>query len=351
MAGMGMPFRTRLGMQKLCSLRLLLIVCCVLAVSFFAAQASARQAVSPQPSRIRIAWRTLKVIQVSGNLPVYPPLAEVARIEGSVRIEFLVTVDGGTKNFTVLSGHPLLVQSALDAVRTWRFKPTIVGVSLVEVETVTSVNFYLPGNSPEQVVSELRKAVRKHPDNPDHRMKLAHGLLTVGKPDEAAVEFRQAISLRPNDAEPRFGLGDALRANGDLDSAIDEYRQGLLLKPRSKYAHFELADLLEEKGDLDAAVAEHREGLRQTPKEGHRHHNFGLLLMKKGDVDAAIEEFRLALRFGFEVASTYYELGRALEQKGDFDGALTAYQKAMKQAPQNQTFREAQDRLAHKQKP
>jgi TonB family protein len=341
---------SRLGMQKLCCLRLG-VVCAVLAAGFFFPPVSARQAVSPQASRIRIAWRTLKAIQVSGNEPVYPPLAEMAGIEGSVRIEFVVTTDGATKNFTVLSGHPLLVQSALDAVRSWRFTPTIVAGALVEVETVANLDFFLPGDSPEEFVAALRKAVGKHPDNPDHRMKLARGLLAVGKPEEAAVEFRQAISLRPKDAEPHFGLGDALRASGDLDSAIEEYRQGLLLKPRSKTAHFELAVLLEKKGDLDAAVAEHREGLRQNPKQGYRHNNFGILLMKKGDAEAAIEEFRLALRFGFNVAFAHFALGRALERKGDRDGALREYQKAVKMSPQTVEFREARDRLANRQKP
>jgi TonB family protein len=348
---MKMRFATRVRLQKSHSPRLLLFLPVVLVTSFFLSQAFARQAVSPPPARIRVAWKAQKPLQVSGDRPVYPPLAAQARIEGSVRLEFVVATDGSTKDISVLSGHPLLVGSALDSVRTWRFKQTIVNGVPVDVETSANVNFFLPGNSPAKFVAADREAVRKHPDDPNARKKLGRGLLAVGEVEEASAEFRQAVTLRPNDIEAHFGLGDALRANGNLDGAIAEYRQGLLLKPGETYAHFELAHLLEKKGDLEAAVVQHREGLRQTPKEGHRHHHFGILLKKKGDVDAAIEEFRLALHYGFDVPFAHFELGRALEQKGDLDGALKEYQKAAKNAPENHDMREARDRLLQGRKP
>ena len=76
-------------------------------------------------------------------LPVYPPLAKSARIQGHVRLEGIIARDGTIQQLRVLSGHPLLVQAALDAVRQWRYKPTHLNGEPVEVIAPIDVNFIL----------------------------------------------------------------------------------------------------------------------------------------------------------------------------------------------------------------
>ena len=76
-------------------------------------------------------------------LPVYPPLAKAARIQGLVRLEGIIARDGTIQQLRVVSGHPLLVQSALDAVRQWRYKPTHLNGDPVEVIAPIDVNFIL----------------------------------------------------------------------------------------------------------------------------------------------------------------------------------------------------------------
>ena len=75
--------------------------------------------------------------------PVYPPLAMMARIQGTVVLQAIIGTDGTVKDLKVLSGHPLLVRAALDAVKTWRYQPTLLDSEPVDVLTEVDVNFKL----------------------------------------------------------------------------------------------------------------------------------------------------------------------------------------------------------------
>ena len=77
--------------------------------------------------------------------PTYPPLARTARVQGSVVLAAVIGKDGTIQNLHVLSGHPLLTQAALDAVRQWRYRPYILNGEPVEVDTQVTVNFTLSG--------------------------------------------------------------------------------------------------------------------------------------------------------------------------------------------------------------
>jgi protein TonB len=78
--------------------------------------------------------------------PTYPPLAKQARVSGEVRLRLVVGTDGAVKEVTVVSGHPLLIQAAIDAVRQWLYRPTVVNGVPVEVLTEVAVNFTLTGS-------------------------------------------------------------------------------------------------------------------------------------------------------------------------------------------------------------
>lgn len=75
--------------------------------------------------------------------PVYPPLARQTRVQGTVRLHAIIGKDGSIRELEVVSGHPLLVQSALDAVRKWRYSPTTWNGRQVEVDTTIDVIFEL----------------------------------------------------------------------------------------------------------------------------------------------------------------------------------------------------------------
>ncbi len=77
--------------------------------------------------------------------PVYPPLARQARIQGSVELRAIISKTGTIENLVVVSGHPMLVKSAIEAVRQWRYRPYLLNNDPIEVETDVTVNFVLSG--------------------------------------------------------------------------------------------------------------------------------------------------------------------------------------------------------------
>ncbi len=74
-------------------------------------------------------------------MPVYPPVAIHARIGGRVQLHAIIGRDGAVNSLEVTSGHPLLAHAALEAVRQWRYRPTLLGGEPVEVETYITVVF------------------------------------------------------------------------------------------------------------------------------------------------------------------------------------------------------------------
>jgi protein TonB len=87
---------------------------------------------------------------MEGNLilrvqPTYPTLAKEVRVQGQVVLQAMISREGTIENLQVLSGHPMLVRAALDAVRQWRYRPYVLNGQPVEVETEVKVNFILSG--------------------------------------------------------------------------------------------------------------------------------------------------------------------------------------------------------------
>ena len=77
--------------------------------------------------------------------PEYPVIARQARIQGTIVLHALIGRDGRIEKLQVVNGHPMLVQSAIDAVSQWRYRPYILNNEPVEVETQITVNFTLAG--------------------------------------------------------------------------------------------------------------------------------------------------------------------------------------------------------------
>jgi TonB family protein len=75
--------------------------------------------------------------------PTYPALARQARIQGVVRFNAVIARDGTVQNVTVVSGHPMLVQAALETVKQWLYKPTVVNGEPVDIMTTIDVAFML----------------------------------------------------------------------------------------------------------------------------------------------------------------------------------------------------------------
>jgi protein TonB len=97
------------------------------------------------PSKISISAGVAGGLLMQKTSPVYPQIAREARVSGTVVIQATISKTGVIQNLRAVSGPTMLRQSALDAVKTWRYKPYLLDGDPVDVETTVSVTFSLGG--------------------------------------------------------------------------------------------------------------------------------------------------------------------------------------------------------------
>jgi len=73
----------------------------------------------------------------------YAPLARNSKLQGTVRLHVVLGTDGKVLQIQVVSGHPTLAQAAIDAVKKFRYKPTLLNGQPLEVDTEVDVTFWL----------------------------------------------------------------------------------------------------------------------------------------------------------------------------------------------------------------
>ena len=74
---------------------------------------------------------------------MYPPLARSARVTGVVLLQATISTEGTIKDLRVISGHTLLQEAAIEAVKQWRYKPQLLNGQPIEVITTITVNFIM----------------------------------------------------------------------------------------------------------------------------------------------------------------------------------------------------------------
>lgn len=92
---------------------------------------------------LRVSGLVVEGLLLRKTMPVYPPIGVAARAEGTVVLTATISKTGTIENLRVASGPALLQQAALDAVRTWRYRPYLLNGQPVEVETTVNVTFTL----------------------------------------------------------------------------------------------------------------------------------------------------------------------------------------------------------------
>jgi TonB family protein len=95
------------------------------------------------PARIRVGGNVQQTKLVFQSRPAYPVEAKQARIQGVVKLNATIAKDGTIQHLEVISGHPLLIPAALEAVKQWVYQPTLLNGQPVEVMTEVDVNFTL----------------------------------------------------------------------------------------------------------------------------------------------------------------------------------------------------------------
>jgi protein TonB len=103
----------------------------------------------PPPSPVK----SNRPFRVGGNVqapqlirdmqPIYPPLARQTRTQGVVILDCVIDAQGNVTQMKLVSGHPLLVPAAFDAVRQWKYRPTLLNGVPVAVEMEVTVKFMM----------------------------------------------------------------------------------------------------------------------------------------------------------------------------------------------------------------
>jgi protein TonB len=101
----------------------------------------------PDPPRrtgpIRAAELPVALVKIADAQPVYPEIARAARVDGSVILECVIDTTGRVTNIRVLTSVPLLDQAAIDAVRRWRYTPSVYHGRPVSVLMTVTMRFTL----------------------------------------------------------------------------------------------------------------------------------------------------------------------------------------------------------------
>jgi protein TonB len=94
-----------------------------------------------QPQRVAVSGGVTEGLLVFHTTPIYPPIAIAARVSGTVVLAAAISKSGLIENLRVLSGPAMLHNSAMDAVKNWRYRPYLLNGQPVEVETTINVVF------------------------------------------------------------------------------------------------------------------------------------------------------------------------------------------------------------------
>jgi periplasmic protein TonB len=114
-----------------------------IAVQTHIAPAPPRQETIAPTTRQRVSAGVQEAMLIHRVEPSYPPLSRQLHREGRVELHAIIAIDGTIQSLEVISGDPMFLQSALAAVREWRYRPTILNGQPVEVDTHITVIYTL----------------------------------------------------------------------------------------------------------------------------------------------------------------------------------------------------------------
>jgi protein TonB len=92
---------------------------------------------------VRVSGMVVEGMLIEKRMPVYPVIAKATGTQGTVVLQATISRTGTIENLRVASGPAMLQQTAMDAVKTWRYRPYLLNGEPVEVETTVNVVFKL----------------------------------------------------------------------------------------------------------------------------------------------------------------------------------------------------------------
>ncbi len=292
--------------------------------------------------------------------PVFPPIAKAARASGEVKVEVTIDKAGKVISARVLSGHPLLRDSALAAARQWEFKPTMASGRPAKVSGILTFNFVLDDDKKSE------NEGRENPDPSQAHLDRGTALLKSYRYDEAVAEFREAIRLKPDNlfAHYKLGLayiesgrysqgeaicegaltisrekqlddfdlsnllmcvGEAKHRLGKYDEAVNAFKRVADMNPEAFDVHIRLAHALIRKGANEEAIPALKKCLALEPKNANVPYILAGVYLTQGHLDEVITNLKSAIKLDPNYAEAHFGLGMAYSAIGDKQAALKEY--------------------------
>jgi periplasmic protein TonB len=95
------------------------------------------------PRKVVLSSAVAQSLLIQNSSPRYPPIAKAARVSGTVVLHAVISTTGSVINLQAVSGPGMLQQAALDAVKSWKYRPYLLNNQPVEFETTVNVIFTL----------------------------------------------------------------------------------------------------------------------------------------------------------------------------------------------------------------
>jgi len=275
--------------------------------------------ITQDPANSPIPWEAAGANLESRVDPVYPPLAKMAKLQGAVKMQVTVTIEGAVENVRVRSGHPLLVQSAIDAVRKWKFRPFLVDDKPVATDVMIEVPFVLEHFDKE----EWDRYQQSFP-------LMNRGRTELRRKDYAAAHktFQELLALSETLSPERYltvwhalqGLGHANLGLGRVAEAGPFFERSVrLLEEHMKPDEAEVATAL-----LDLANFHQRAG---EPNKSRP------LLVRAASIwearRATTDLAELKFHYGRSLVETYFRLALFHRSQEENQAAESFYQKAL----------------------
>jgi tetratricopeptide (TPR) repeat protein len=189
-------------------------------------------------------------------------------------------------------------------------------------------------SAPELVdIDQLALDMKQNPGSVSCYLRLAEGLVSIGKVDRAFSTFRAAKALAPDD--PRvFKIGGKIfELLGRTEDAFKAWRQALKIDPTDLDSALQSARLLYETGRRQKAL----EILERLRSRAHQHPNILLKIAEirlgLGDFPSAQEDLSLYRKLAGETLDMYLLLGKAMLSQDFFDGAIRHYREGLARYP------------------
>ena len=231
---------------------------------------------SNPPEQVQVPSGVSQGLLIYKVQPIYPELARQARVQGTVVLQAVIDKDGSIKDLTVTSGHPMLIQAALDAVKQWRYKPYYLNGEPVLVGTTINVNFELSGGPLEAQPKEPAAKSGNVAGQPGSSSPAG-----AGKEDANTLYANASSAIRSNDCATAMPLAirlteiypqhrDAWNLLGlcyleldELQKAEDSFKRQIEIFPQSSFAYNNLGQAYARKRNFDMADAQFRKQIER----------------------------------------------------------------------------------------